>query len=100
MKDAIIVVLFAAVIGVAIWKWKEIKTWFAPKNSADTEGGVKRLIAQLPRHFDMFLTLKRFKNSENKESLNALYLLPLIQSKTYSTIRLRKKTPLMANGKA
>lgn len=39
MKDTLIVLLFIAIVGVAVWKWKEIKVWFTPKKDANTEGG-------------------------------------------------------------
>lgn len=36
MKDGIIVLLVVAIVGVGVWKWKDIKGWFtSPKKTED-----------------------------------------------------------------
>lgn len=73
MKDAIIVVIFAAVIGVAIWKFKEIKGWFSPKMDANTEGGkdaVDCMTAPAFRYvFDVATVQKQRKKGEPERSI-------------------------------
>jgi hypothetical protein len=72
MKDAILVVIVAAVIGVAIWKWKDIKGWFEPKKDANTEGGksaVDCTAATAYRYvFDLATVQKQRKMGEPERS--------------------------------
>ena len=37
MKNIVIVVLFAAIVGVTVWKWDIIKGWFKPKSTVNTD---------------------------------------------------------------
>lgn len=71
MKDTILVILLVAVVGIAVWKWKDIKGWFVKSPDSQNQGtkDVDCSIAPAYRYvFDLDTLKKQRKVGEPERS--------------------------------